>query len=327
MLAAFRLVVQPFLAILAAAALAAPPEAELPAVPRAVVASGDLALACLAQGGLAVASIDAGTSTGLRVDVVVPIPTLHAVVIDGTRALLAGREGYLVLLDLSDRSAPREIDRWPQEGIPVHLAYDGVRLRVAAGPAGMQILDWIDPTAAPVLRGRYAFCDFMKQTATGTGTIVFAADNFDGGVQGIDTSDPERPRRVFGKVVGDFIDSVAVSEDVAVAGARRRGWYFFEGSGKNRDPLGMLPLPPVKGAEAEAVVALPGRRVVLAERAAGARVVRLGPASDPAAITEEGRLEGHAVVSAAALPDGRLLLGTEGPGLLLWDGKSLPAGS
>lgn len=291
----------------------------LPAPVINVAAKGDLVVGCLGLAGTAFMTVD-GDSSPTLVAIRKDLPTLGALFLEDDRILLAGRDGRLYRVDASDPGAPRKLNTWDVEGIPMSLNLRQGVLTVASGAAGVLVFDWKGDGDEPRLRGRYPFVDYSKEAHYGPGSRLYLADNRDTGLQVLDVSTPTRPVRLACIDFGDFVDNVAVVGDLAVVGTRRQGIQVMDISGEV--PRYFLRLPPAKPCESrvQAVEAMAPGTFAVAYGEAGTHIIRLCFQGEEPVLRTVAVLPApeSPSTSVAVMDGGRLVVGALDGGVTIW---------
>ncbi len=284
-----------------------------------VAAQGDLIVGCLGLRGTAFMVVDGDSSptlAAMRED----LPTLGALFLEEGRLLLAGRDGRIYRVDASNPRAPRKLDVWDVEGIPMSMTYRRGILTVASGAAGVLVFEWSGDGCAPRLRGRYPFVDYSKEAHYGPGGRLYVADNRETGLQVLDVSTPTRPSRVSMTGFGDFVDNVAVVGDLAIVGTRRHGLKVMDVS--SDQPRLFLSQPPSGESEArvQAVEAVSAGTFAVAYGEGGTRLMRLCFRGDSPSLKTLAVLPApdSPATSVAVLDGGRLVVGSLDGGVTVW---------
>ena len=312
------------LAFLLAAEAFAEPIGRLPAFSRSLAWDNEskLLAAPLALEGFALARLPSEASPEMDVRHFPDWPSLAALPAGEGRFLLAGRFGTLRLIGPDDEGEYTEINSWETEGVPTDLHWDGKRLLMAGGPAGLLLYDWEGPGNEPYLRGRYPFVDYTKEIAVGSEGIVYLADNFDTGLQVLRTEDIMRPEGLATER-RDFVDSVAREGDLVAIAARRVGTYLFDMSNpaapREIGFIRALPTSDRGGFNVRRVDLDKLGHLIVCEGAQGARLFQLTPGEKGLSVKSLGRYPAGRGSAGEAhfLPDGRFVVVGHGGELYL----------
>lgn len=211
--------------------------------------------------------------------------TLSSLSLGEGRHLLADRFLGLRLIETPPQGPPVEVALWPAEGIPTDLLLQDGILYVAAGAAGVYSYQWDGSEEAPRLRARYPFVDYSKTLAWHQpGQVLLVADNFETGMQVIDTAELLRPRQLLAYPLG-FVDSVAGWNDLVAVGSRHLGVAIVSLDDPALPLLrGEIPLPPTDQHPPAILRSLridAQGRLLVCEGDAGARLFQLADNGQP----------------------------------------------
>lgn len=291
----------------------------LPSPVLNVAVHDDLVVGCLGLAGTAFMTVD-GDSSPTLVSIREDLPSLGAIFLPDDRMLIAGRDGKLYRVDVSEPSSPRKLNAWEVEGIPMSLTLRGSTLTVASGAAGVLVFDWKGDGCEPRLRGRYPFVDYSKEAHYGPGGRLYLADNRDTGLQVLDVSAPTRPARLACLDFGDFVDNVAVVGDLAVVGTRRRGLHVLDIT--EAVPRSFTQLPPARACEArvQAVEAMAPGTFAVAFGEGGTHIIRLCFREEKPMLRTVAVLPApeSPATSVAVMNGGRLVVGSLDGGITVW---------
>ncbi len=216
------------------------------------------------------------------------------IVVSGDLAYVAAAEAGLVILDVTDPTAPVVVGSVDTPGWAFGVDVVGGLAYVGDGPAGFRIVDVSDP-AAPTLRGVSATPGDAFDVEV-SGTAAFVAD-FSDGLHVFDVSDPDAPTEV---ATVPFVDAytvgLAVSGSLVYVPTQSGTLHVIEAS----DPalayeIGSVPLAGI------------GRDVVLdgdIAYVAGVYFFETFDVSDPTNPTALGSLPGTSDVVDVAVSDG-----------------------
>ena len=155
-------------------------------------------------------------------------------VVDGQELLIADRFRGLVIWDVSTPDAPTSLSALALPGIATGITLtrkpDGRRFAaMACGGAGLQMVDVTSSTAPRLLGGFTRGIDYAREAAQFSGGY-FIADNADGGLKLLDTTDPAAPRLVAQWNHAGFCESVQSVQHHVVTAWRTGGVAFYGSS-------------------------------------------------------------------------------------------------
>jgi hypothetical protein len=146
----------------------------------------------------------------------------RVIVVQGDRAYV-GDGAKMVIYDISNRMAPRRLGQtapWP--GIVEDIAVAGQYAYVAAGPAGLRIVDITDG-AAPVERGGVTFGSDRAYHVAGGNGYVYATGHCS--LYAVDVSDPRAPA-----VVSVYVSALGCFDGNAIHSITTAGRYVYLGA-------------------------------------------------------------------------------------------------
>jgi hypothetical protein len=137
----------------------------------------------------------------------------HAIALNGM-VVFEGIATRVVALDFSDAARPRRLGEVWLPGVPQGMAVDGPWLYVAAGTAGLQVVDIHDPARLRAAGAARTY-DYAQDVAL-AGHFALVADGA-GGLLSFDVADPSAPVPT-GRLSAATGYGAVVAADVAVAG-------------------------------------------------------------------------------------------------------------
>ncbi|MCA9571258.1 MAG: hypothetical protein KC656_25640, partial [Myxococcales bacterium] len=150
-----------------------------------------------------------------------PCPDCEVTDVDvrGPIAYIAGgKKGGLVIVDLSDPSAPKELARMPVEGSAISVRVDGTTAYLGVfGKGGLVTFDVSDPTAPKQLGQHGGGAYFVEKK----GDYVFVPGTV------YDVSDPSKPERV-AALPGSNGNGAWLEGDTLYVGASTNGFRMVD---------------------------------------------------------------------------------------------------
>jgi len=144
-------------------------------------------------------------------------------VVTPQHALVAVGGDGLAIFDITAPANPTLLSQHTTGGMTEDVAVSGHYAYLATGSAGLEVLDWSDPTA-PQTVGRYS--SGLVQAVALTGSIVWIITEANG-LEGLDVSDPTNPQRRSVLPTGISAQHLVIEGTRAYASAGY-GWEIFD---------------------------------------------------------------------------------------------------
>jgi hypothetical protein len=196
----------------------------------------------------------------------------HRLAVSGTHAYIIGREGFLLVVDLSDPAAPREVATLMTAAYGADIATNGSNAYLLIEDIGeqchgLQIVDVSDPTRPTAFAewSGHTLCGFADPKAiaiSGSHVLIGAAS----WLLVVDVSDPSQPYEV--ARVATPAEAIAIRGPLAFIAAAESGLRIFDISEPlTPEPVGLVTLDGIDdlvyGPETATSLAVKGRHVLV----------------------------------------------------------------